>query len=150
MECNELQHYGIKGMKWGIRRTEAQLRRARGQLKSETSTKSEPEKKPAAAPRKKSLSEMSDEELRRTVDRMNLENRYRQLNPEKVSAGRRFVNKMMNDVVVPAVTEVAKNALKSALQGAVDSAMGKASSSAQKEQSKPSNKPDDKKDKDKK
>lgn len=28
----ELEHYGIKGMKWGVRRTEAQLARARGKV----------------------------------------------------------------------------------------------------------------------
>ena len=31
MENNTLVHYGIKGMKWGVRRTEAQLARARGE-----------------------------------------------------------------------------------------------------------------------
>lgn len=30
MVNNELRHHGIKGMKWGIRRSEAQLARARG------------------------------------------------------------------------------------------------------------------------
>lgn len=151
MENTVLAHYGIKGMKWGIRRTEAQLARARG--KSTTKTKATEEKKPVT-PKKKSLSEMSDEELRRTVDRMNLEARYRQLNPEKVSSGRRFVNKVMNDIVVPAATEVAKNALKNALQGAADSLTKKATnqvaSSSNSTKQKNDDKNDDKKDKDKK
>ena len=30
----ELYHHGIKGMKWGVRRTEAQLRKARGNLRT--------------------------------------------------------------------------------------------------------------------
>lgn len=30
MELKELYHHGIKGMKWGVRRTEAQLARVRG------------------------------------------------------------------------------------------------------------------------
>lgn len=123
MENLVLSHHGVKGMKWGIRRTPAQLARARGRTTTkETKSETEP-----AAPKKKSLSEMSDEELQRTVNRLNLEVRYRQLNPEKVSAGKRFVDKVMKDVVVPAATEVAKNALKNALQSAVNSAVNKAS-----------------------
>ena len=35
MDRNELTHYGILGMKWGVIRTEAQLARARGSTKSE-------------------------------------------------------------------------------------------------------------------
>ena len=51
MECNELYHYGVKGQKWGIRRTPEQLVRARGSStpkKSEPKTEKKPETKPAA------------------------------------------------------------------------------------------------------
>lgn len=64
---------------------------------------------------RKSPKEMSYEELQTTVNRMNLEARYDQLNPEKVSAGKRFVQKVLKDVVVPATTEVARNTLKTIL-----------------------------------
>ena len=38
MENQELYHHGIKGMRWGVRRTQAQLARVRGS-KSGTSSK---------------------------------------------------------------------------------------------------------------
>ena len=70
---------------------------------------------------------MSYEELQSTVNRMNLEARYEQLNPEKVSAGKRFMKKVMSDVVVPASTEVARNTLKNVMGDAVAKAMTKKS-----------------------
>lgn len=68
MENNELQHYGIKGMKWGVRRfqnedgsyTAAGKRRAK-QQKAES---------------------MSDEELAARVKRLNMEKTYKKLSKE--------------------------------------------------------------------
>lgn len=125
---NELYHYGIKGMKWGIRRTEAQLARARGQRpSSESASKntSATAKAKSSTPARKKVSEMSDDELRQAVQRLQFEQQYRKLNPEKVSAGKKFATKVMNDVVVPAVTEVARNTLRNALTSAVESAISK-------------------------
>ena len=74
---------------------------------------------------RKSPKEMSYDELQSTVNRMNLEARYDQLNPEKVSAGKRFMNKVLNDVIVPASTEVARNTVKDLMNNAVKKAMTK-------------------------
>lgn len=68
MENNELRHYGIKGMKWGVRRfqnedgsyTAAGKRRAK-QQKAES---------------------MSDEELAARVKRLNMEKTYKKLSKE--------------------------------------------------------------------
>ena len=110
---DELVHYGIKGMRWGVRRTEVQLARARGQRVASATKATDTKKKSTSAKRK--ISDMSDEELDRAVRRLQLEKRYRELNPEKVSAGKRFTSAVMKNVVVPAANEAGKQLLKDAI-----------------------------------
>lgn len=117
MEQNELAHYGILGMKWGIRRTEAQLARARGKTKSDDADDNE-KKTSSTSSKKKSVSEMSDDELRKAVNRLQLEKQYRDLSPKNVSAGQRFVNKVMKDVIVPAATQASQQMIREALTNA--------------------------------
>ena len=54
-----LQHYGILGMKWGVRRTPAQLTRANGRAgKTESSDE---------------IKKMSDSELRSKINRLQMD-----------------------------------------------------------------------------
>ena len=122
---NSLIHYGVLGMKWGVRRTPAQLARARGKTKTKSEETSKKVTSSSTSAQKKSISEMSDDELRRTVSRLQLEQQYRNLNPERVSVGRKFANKVLKDVVVPAATEVARNKLKDVMTDALNSASKK-------------------------
>jgi len=108
---NTLVHYGILGMKWGIRRTPSQLSRDR-----RTSKKSSSEKK--------NVKEMSDDELRRTVNRLQLERQYLQLSSSNVSKGREYVQKIIKaGTTVAAVTTTAltlynnANKIKSIIEG---------------------------------
>lgn len=103
----ELYHYGIKGMKWGIRRTPAQLGHRTGAKKKKTSGIVDAAKKMAANHKqkktakveterrkklkKKKISEMSDDELRERIARLELEKRYRDLTPKQTHRGRDFV-----------------------------------------------------------
>ena len=124
---DELYHHGIKGQKWGIRRfqnkdgslTKAGLKR-RAKLESELKQLGGKKKRGASgqteseqAPRKKTVSEMTDDELREKTNRMRVEKEYydaarnlAQANPVKVSKGKRFMDSLMNEVIAPA----AKNA----------------------------------------
>lgn len=74
-----LQHYGVKGMKWGVRRTPEQLgHRTRKASSNEGRAGTSIKKKGAAAVKKKS-SPMSDDELQKRINRLNLEERYADL-----------------------------------------------------------------------
>lgn len=155
---NELMHWGIKGMKWGVRRyqnkdgsltpagkkrydkemaklkeeekiaknklrTQAKLNKLDEKRKEIEALKSgKPIAKSTKQHSKPSVKDMSDEELRQTVNRLLMEQQYAKLNPQQVSVGQKFVKKVMNDVVAPAATEVGKNVLKDAMTKAVKNA----------------------------
>lgn len=129
MRENELYHYGILGMKWGVRRTPDQLARAKGKTKSSSSdndTDNNKAKTSSNTSTKKSISEMTDDELRKTINRMQLEQQYRNLNPEKVSAGKKFVNTLTKQVLVPSAVEASKNVLRPVIENAMNSIVKKA------------------------
>lgn len=105
---NYLIHYGVLGMKWGVRKSRP---RSSGRVpktkktKSFTLFKKRKEKKAKKASqkavkedynkKKKSVKKMSDEELKEAISRLELEKKYKSLNQEKVSAGRRVVEDIL-------------------------------------------------------
>lgn len=140
---NELSHHGTKGMKWGERRyqnhdgtwTEAGKKRRRQGNSSSSSIRDKisahkkkhveraaakrqakiDKAKPDYTTRNRKLSDMSEDELRSRLNRLNLEKQVYEAernvaayNPKKVSAGKKFVNSMMNDVLGPAAREAGK------------------------------------------
>lgn len=88
MENNELKHYGILGMKWGVRRSEAQLARIRG--KSQKGNWSD-DAKTAAEIKTKSVKQMSNAELKKLNERQQLEKQHEQLNPSTFKKGVAYV-----------------------------------------------------------
>ena len=145
-----LAHWGVKGMRWGVRRyqnkdgtltpagqkrynkemtklkaeekvlknkqkTQAKINKLEEKRRSVNEQKRNIGKKPGLnkssdsadqqTGKKKSVKDMTDDELNAAVRRAELEKRYRDLNPKKVSAGKKFVK----DVIAPAATQVAKN-----------------------------------------
>ena len=121
MVNDELYHYGILGMKWGVRRTPTQLGH-RVKMKSKNQNLETPKTKKTTTSSKgtsgksttheKSVKEMSDDELNKLVRRLQLEKQYRDLNPKTVSKGKQFVDTVVNKTVVPAVTDAGRTLLK--------------------------------------
>lgn len=107
-----IEHYGIKGMRWGKRRTKDISVAERGSKREGRQTK---EAKPNAK-------DLSDEQLRAAVNRMNLEKQYNTLigNSNKTPARvvTDFIVRTGATAVKGAVTALATKQVSNALQRA--------------------------------
>lgn len=103
---NELYHYGVKGMKWGVRRTAAQLghlvKKGASKIKDRISESNEKRKirKQNEANKRKPVSEMTDDELKQRLNRLDMEKRYsdyvKTLNPKKESRVKKVVGEILS------------------------------------------------------
>lgn len=78
----ELRHYGTKGMRWGIRK------------KRGSSVKK------ASKPKKRSIKDMSDAELRERINRINMERQYSQLTRTRGQVVGRTAAKITGDIAL--------------------------------------------------
>lgn len=115
----ELRHHGTKGMKWGIRRFQRKdgsltplgrqrRRKGEGSDDSKTTEKVKP----------KSVKDMTDDELKTATERLRLEKAYkdldREVNPQSVSRGKKFVNDFIDKAVIPGVTRAGEEVIRKA------------------------------------
>ena len=77
-----LAHYGVRGQKWGVRRSEKQLARSRGDI-----TKYKDKAK-----------HLTDAELAARIKRLETEKKYRDLNKRDIRTGRKHVNEVLATV----------------------------------------------------
>lgn len=83
---DELYHYGVLGMKWGVRRSGAKLARG-GKSKKASENDHEDYKKAHSS---KSVRSMSDKELRERNNRLQMEKQYSDLT-KKENKGKKLV-----------------------------------------------------------
>lgn len=87
----ELKHYGVPGMKWGVRRNRNVTK---GKVEPKTPAKPGekfPSRKPDAA-------KMSDKELKAVINRMQMEKTYKELSTPKVTGAKKFIQDQLLQV----------------------------------------------------
>lgn len=131
MSSNELTHHGIKGMRWGVRRYQnkdgsltkagrkkmAKLDKEYSKLIGQKRTTENPSNSSLPI-KKKKLSDMTDDEIRSRINRINLERDYLDLinnqdSINKQSEGKSFIKTVRSDVIKPVAIDLGRQALKS-------------------------------------
>lgn len=125
---NELYHYGVLGMKWGVRRTPEQLGHKQSRAKKNYLEKAENKQLVAAQNiskdlgkvvsalkqyesestskrkiklregQRKKASEMSNKELQELIQRMSLEDQYANLSYNRMSVGKTYTDEILSGV----------------------------------------------------
>lgn len=99
---NELYHFGVKGMKWGVRKDR---KRSVSSKRSRSDSKDYTESRDLL---KKSPNKLSNAELRKINERLNLEQQYSNLTTSQKQKGNRFIDKVGNQMKQTAANEVSK------------------------------------------
>ena len=92
---DELQHHGIKGQKWGVRR----FQNADGSLTT------------AGKQRASATKKRTNAQLKKKIERLQLEKQLRELTNSEVNSGRVYAQKILKDVGSKVLTTAASGAL---------------------------------------
>lgn len=107
----DLLQYGIKGMRWGFRRTPAQLAADKaGENSAAPDGDGKSTAKPSGgSPNPKAIKDLDNKELQELVNRLNLEKQYRQLTekPKKPTA-KDFIKDLLVDIGKTELSRVVK------------------------------------------
>lgn len=115
-DSNEIQHYGVKGMRWGYRKDQSAviIKPTPGKRLQTAGGKKRPAAEDAVnaaayrqIARASTTDALSNKQLQALVTRMNLEQQYARLDPARKSIGRRFVEHMLGIGKNPGVQDAA-------------------------------------------
>ena len=143
-----LAHYGVLGMKWGVRRTAAQLgnriRGKRTQVKRKQSlakARATREKNRKAATKRQKLldkgllspKKMTDAELKAKIERLNLEKEFKKSMTEaRGDGGKKYVTDILKKIGENTITNLGTQAANHIVGNAINMIAGVSSSDAEK------------------
>jgi len=104
-----LEHFGVRGMKWGVRK------KASGDGSVESPSKGKPKSEDAKIAgknlqrsKKQGVGSLSNQDLKALNERMNLESQYKQLNAKKKNQARKIAEDILIDVAKQSAKELVK------------------------------------------
>lgn len=105
-----LEHHGIKGMRWGIRRYQNPDGSRTALGKKRESSRNDKEKKARKADAKNRRT-MSDVDLKKRVERMKLEKEYKNLVDEDIAPGKKYIFEILSAIGKKTIPIAAAGAL---------------------------------------
>lgn len=112
---NELYHYGVLGMKWGVRRDRTKLlgRKKKGKGTDDSDSQ------------KQSISKMTDDELSSRISRLKMEKNYRELTATKSQKRAEKGKKFVEDVLTNSAKNIATQTVTYLMGKGINKALGK-------------------------
>ena len=110
-----LEHFGVLGMKWGVRKDRSGGSNGGKQTRKEKKAEKKAKKRAERVKNKNKISKMSDTELRQKINRLQMEKQYTQLTAKEKSTGR----KVVEGIVKTAATTTAANYVSKQLNNGV-------------------------------
>lgn len=109
---SDIMHFGILGMKWGVRKKKNSI--SRKEQKKRANKKTSRDYNEAEFLRKRKVKSLSNAQLKKAITRMQLEQQYKQLSEkdknEIYTFGKKFVNDLMTSTTQTVVNTIAKTA----------------------------------------